>query len=198
MPLSLVTPPTVEPLSTSEAKDHLRIDITDDDVLIDTLIKASRQYVETYTRRALLDQTWDWKFDGFPCGNPWLVFPLGNVSSVTAVTYVDSAGAPQTWSNTLYQTDLPTGPKALKGRIGPAYAQYYPTTRTDTMNAVTIRFVAGYGSAATAVPESIKAAMKLLIGHWYHNREAVVVGVGVGSVPVPQSVDALLWPYQVH
>lgn len=193
MGLSLVTAPVVEPLSLSEAKLHCRVDIPDEDALFDNWIRSAREYVETFTRRALITQTWDWKLDAFPCGV--IELPLANVTTVTSITYVDTAGDTQTWSSSYYQSDLPTGPKAQRARIVPAYAQYYPVTRCQ-MNAVTVRFIAGYGASADRVPESIKAGMKLLIGHWYMNRERVQVGIGVAAVQVPDTIEALLWPYR--
>jgi len=193
MALTLVTAPTVEPLTLAEAKAHLRVTVDDEDALTLTLIKAARQYVETFTYRALLTQTWDWKLDAFPdCA---LEFPMANVSAVSSVTYTATDGISTAWSAALYQTDLPTGPKAPRGRLKPAYAQYYPATR-EGFNAVVVRFVAGYGATAASVPESLKAGMKLLIGHWFHNRESVQVGVGIGAVAIPAGVDSLLWPYR--
>jgi len=165
---------------------------TEDPYLI-ALRAAAREYVESFCRRALLTQTWDWTLDAFPCGV--LEIPVAGVSSVTSITYTDTAGSSQTWSSAYYQTDLPTGPKSQRARIAPAYAQYYPVTRAQ-MNAVTVRFVAGYGAAASSVPDSIKAGMKLVIGHWYLNRERVIVGVGTSAVVVPETVEALLWPYR--
>lgn len=195
MALSLVTAPTHEPVSLDEAKQHLRVDVSDEDALIQTLIEAAREHVETYTGRALITQTWDLKLDAFPCSGSVITLPKPPVTSITSISYVDTSGDSQTWSSSLWDEDLPSGPKAQPARIAPAYAESYPSTRGQ-MNAVTIRFVCGYGSAG-AVPRSIRAGMLLLIGHWYQNREAVVVGVGMGAVAVPDAVDALLWPYRV-
>lgn len=44
--------------------------------------------------------------------------------------------------------------------------------------------------------DDIRAAMLLLIGHWYSNREAV--GVGVSVTEVPFAVEALLQPYRIY
>jgi uncharacterized phiE125 gp8 family phage protein len=167
---------------------------TEDPYLI-ALRQTAREYVESFCRRALLTQTWDLKLDGFPCDGEPIELPLAPVISVTSVTYTDTNGDSQTWSSSLYQTDIPTGPKAGRARILPAYSQYYPSTR-DVFNAVTVRFVAGYGAAASSVPASLKSGMKLLIAHWYEQREAVVVGIGIGVLPVPETLDALLWPYR--
>ena len=64
--LTIATGPTVEPISTEEAKNHLRVDIEDDNAVIKSLILAARESVEVITRRALITQTWDYYLDEFP------------------------------------------------------------------------------------------------------------------------------------
>lgn len=193
MALSLYTAPTDEPLSLADAKTHLKVEDGTDDALIRELIRAACEHCETFTGRKCISQTFDLKLSGFPCGAIELPFPP--VSSVTSVTYVDTNGDSQTWSSALYQTDLPAGPQATVARIQPAYQQVYPQTR-DQWNAVTVRFVVGYGGPQD-VPGSIQAAMKLLIGHWYANREAVAVSAGTVPSEIAIGVDRLLWPYVV-
>lgn len=194
MSLYLVTAPTAEPVSVAEAKLHVRQDDADDDELIRSLIVAAREYTENFTRRALMTQTWDLKLDTFPyCDEIWL--PKAPAVSVTSITYVDNDGVTQTWSTSAYTTDFPTGPHARQGRIVRAYQQTYPQTRM-VVNAVAVRFVCGYGAAA-AVPAGIKQAMKLLIGHWYENREAVLTEARMTfPLPTPMAVDSLLWPFK--
>ena len=208
MALSRVTAPVAEPLTLREAKLHLRVDVDDENDLINDLIAAARQTCEQITHRAFITQTWDLNLDGFPWGWSNVVqtpalgadgaiwVPLAPLQSVTSVTYVDTAGVTQTWSSTLYSVDAPAGEHARPGRITPAYAQYYPIVRT-VPNAVTVRFVAGYG-AADDVPAGIKAAMKLFIGNWWLNREAGTLasgGRGTSDV-LPFGVDTLLWPFK--
>lgn len=192
MGLTLVTGPSKEPLTLAEAKAHLHVDDTDSDGLISALIVAARQHVESYTRRQLIEQTWDYQLDAFPCG--CLVVPLAPVSAISSITYLDTAGATQTWSSSSYRTDLPDGPWAQRPRIEPVYGTNYPSTY-GVMNAVAVRCVSGYGTKGTDVPHAILSAMKLLIGHWFANREAVNVGNIV--TPLPLAVDALLWPFKV-
>lgn len=195
MALTLYTAPVSEPVSLSDAKTHLRVpsDVTDEDGLIAALITTAREYAEQYTGRAIRTQTWDYKLDAFPCDE--IVLPMPPVTSVSSISYVDQNGDSQTWSASYYQTDLPSGPTAAKARIWPAYGQYFPQTRWQ-LNAVTVRFVSGYATVA-AVPESIKAAIKLIVGHLYLNREDVAVGVGIGAIQVPKAADSLLWPLKV-
>jgi uncharacterized phiE125 gp8 family phage protein len=59
---------------------------------------------------------------------------------------------------------------------------------------VTVRFVAGYGATAAAVPFGLKAAIKMLVAHWYARREPVNIGNLV--TPIPLTIDSLLWPYK--
>lgn len=194
MTLTLVTAPTTEPVSPLEAKAYLNVFHDDDNALISALIVAARQHVENFTHRALITQTWDYKFDGFPCSEDAIWLPIAPLLTSTApvVTYTDSAGDSQTWSTSYYTVDAPSGPHARKGRIFLNYGQVYPTARSIE-NAVTVRFLCGYGEAS-AVPEPIKAAMKLLVSHWYTNRDVGAVGTSVGAMP--HSVEALLWPFK--
>jgi len=44
--------------------------------------------------------------------------------------------------------------------------------------------------------DDIRAAMLLLIGHWYANRESVVVGQT--ALKLPLAVESLLQPYRIY
>jgi uncharacterized phiE125 gp8 family phage protein len=71
------------------------------------------------------------------------------------------------------------------------------TTFTFTVaNSPTTPATGAMTVADLGVPSSIVAAMKLLIGHWYENREAVSVSIGANVQTVPLSVDALLFPFK--
>jgi uncharacterized phiE125 gp8 family phage protein len=185
MALSIVTEPGDEPVDLDTVKAHLRVDVDDENTLIVQLITAARQYAEAFTRRPLMPQTWDLKLDEFPYG--CIVLPKPPVTAISSVSYVDQNGDTQTWSSSLYQTDLPAGPAAMPARIEPIFGTAYPTAR-EVFNAVTVRFVCGYADAET-VPAAIKAAMLLLIGDWYANRE----NFGTGSA----AAHALMQPYFV-
>jgi uncharacterized phiE125 gp8 family phage protein len=193
MALTLVTAPTVEPITLADAKLQARVDTGDEDAFLESLITAARQHAESFTRRALCTQTWDLKLEGFPCGA--FVLPYPPVSAITSVTYVDTSGSSQTWSSALYRTSLPSGPKASPAQIEPVWGESYPATR-EVSDAVTVRFVAGYGGASD-VPAPIKTAIKLLVAHWFEQRLPVSVGVGNTVIPVPYTTETLLWPFRV-
>jgi uncharacterized phiE125 gp8 family phage protein len=169
--LTLVTPPTVEPVSLAEAKAHLRLDDNSDDGLLAGYILAARQYAENYIRGAIITQTYDYKLDG---GWPmvWvrdycrtrIELPLRPVQSVTSVSYVDENGATQTLSTSLYTTHLDRPVPC----IDKAYNQSFPSVR-DVTDAVTVRFVAGY--APERVPDGIRTAILLHIESLYDSCE---------------------------
>jgi uncharacterized phiE125 gp8 family phage protein len=77
--------------------------------------------------------------------------------------------------------------------VTPAYDKVWPSARS-VRDAVQIRFIAGYGDAASDVPQAIKQAILLLVGHWFENREAVLVHSFKPTV-IPIAVDSLLSPY---
>ena len=184
--LALITAPTAEPVTLTEAKAHLRVTAADDDTLITSLIVAARHWAEGFTGRALITQTWDLYLDAFP---EWeLTLPKPLLQSITSIAYTDTNGASQTLATDQYLVDSKSEP----GRITPAYGLVWPSTRWQT-NAVKVRLVAGYADAA-AVPGPVKSACLLMLGELYARRESAIVGAPIASVPV--SAEYLLWPYR--
>lgn len=175
--------PATEPITTAEAKTHLRISHTDDDTYIDTLVKTARLTLENIVRRAFVTQTRISRYDAFPDVFEHQRAPL---VSVTTLTYTDTNGDSQTLGASFYTVDANTDP----GRIVPAYGTFWPSTR-DIPNAVVLTYVCGYG-AASAVPETVKTCLKRLVSHWYDNREPVVIGTIFGREAMPWDVGNLI------
>jgi len=189
MALKEITPPAEEPITTSEAKlsPSLRVATATDDTAIGTLITTARKLAETYTLHALVTQTWELVLDGFPTGG--IVVPLPPLQSVTSIKYIDTDGTEQTLDALLYSVD----DDSIPGLIVPAYGETWPTTR-DEVNAVRVRFVAGFGDASD-VPEDIKSWIKIMVGTMYDNPQGIVVGQTVMSIP-RTFVDGLLDDYR--
>ena len=190
--LKLLTAPAAEPITSANVKIKLGIASADtaSDTQIGWMITAARRWVEARTGRALINQTWQLYFDAFP---RLIELPLGNVSSITHVKYTDTAGSVQTLSASDYQTDLVSVP----ARIAPSYtATSWPSTRCNTFNAVEVQFVAGYGAAASAVPEDLIEALYRIVGHWLNNQAALEQGTSITRVPF--AVEQLVSPYVLH
>jgi uncharacterized phiE125 gp8 family phage protein len=200
MGLSLVTGPAQEPLTIAEAKIAARAlsDVSDEDGLFAEWIATSREYVENFTRRALLTQTWALKLDGFgtsaymSCGV--MTLPKPPLISITSIVYLDGAGATQTWASSNYRVDTETGPDVGRARITPAYGVSWPQTYPVT-NAVTVTFVAGYGTAPESLPSTMLSNMRSRVAYYYQHREPVAVGVGIGAIELPNYLDGPLYAY---
>lgn len=189
--LSLATAPAEEPLTTAEAKAHLRVDHSSEDAYIDALVKAARLGVEDWTGRSLVTQTWDLQVARFPSDGCPIALPKPPLISVTSITYVDPDGESQVWASSNYSVDAPAGEFAQQGLIVPDFNTEYPSTQSHLYD-VTVRFVAGYGDAED-VPAGILEAMRLMIANWYDNRSDAVAGTVFARQP---TVTALLTPYR--
>ena len=187
MSMVLVTGPTIEPVTLQEVKDHIRVDVADDDALISALITAAREHIDGrdgWLGRAINTQTWDCYFDCFPSSGV-IPLPIAPVQSITSIKYIDTDGAQQTLSSADYSlgADLNWSPRVVLG-----WNKSWPSIR-PVQDAVTVRVVAGYST----VPRPICQALLLLIGHWHEHREAVMEGT---FREVPTTVSALLTPYR--
>ena len=204
MGYKLITAPTTEPLTLLEAKAHLRVDTVDDDALIGLLITATRQYCEQLTARSLVTQQWSLVLDSFPGGGNFadqfgyagilpghaVLLEKGPVQSIDSITYTDMASAAQTMPPTDYIAEL-SGPLA---RITPRFGKIWPIALPQIGSAV-VNFTAGYGAAA-AVPEGLKAWIKLRLAALYENREEAISGRGIVIAELP-FVDSLLDAYRI-
>lgn len=185
--LTLVTAPTVEPLSRAEAATQVRVQTEGGyyDAELDRLIKAARLEVERRLNRQLINATYDYKFDRFPCGYDGAIYvPKAPLSSVSSITYTDSDGDSQTLATSVYKVLDSREPGEIRLKSGQAWPVVY-----DEADVVTVRFVAGYGAAASSVPEGIRQAMLLMITDWFENR----MGEGEAS----QTVTSLLASHSV-
>lgn len=196
--LALVTTPSVEPVTLAEVKQHLRVDTTDEDTLIATLITAAVDYVSGrngYTGRVLVQQTWDYYLDAFPSGA--IEIPLPPVQSVTSITYKDRDGASQTLATSVYSANTTREPAQIVLKQDQAWPETY-----QSWDAVKIRFVAGYVPTsadsptdfASGVPAAIKAAILLTVADLYENRSGQELSSG--QFQINQTVKNLLNPYR--
>jgi uncharacterized phiE125 gp8 family phage protein len=187
MGLKVATPPEVEPVTLAEAKAHLRLDTNTDDTYVSALITAARERVELFLRRALITQTIEYTIDGFPAGE--IDLPRPPLQSIEWIKYIDTAGTLQTLPLANYVADVSSNEIA---RVALAWNRFWPITRC-LINAVVIRFVAGYGDSPEDVPQAIRHGILIEIGNLYENREDVVVGQAINMMPVS---ERLLWPYR--
>ncbi len=193
MNLKIITAPTIEPLTLSEAKSQLRITHTDDDTLITSLIKVARQQAESITLRSLASAVYELSIDQFPIEE--ITLPLPPVEAITSIKYKNSDGVEATLDSD--QWIFYNSEPAI---IIPAYGKTWPTFNPFPVGAVTIRFTAGYKTSGDnpdlIIPEEIKQALRLLVANYYEYREDLLTR---GHIPktVPFGVNALLSAYRL-
>ena len=183
--LEKISNPTQFPVTLAEIKRHLRVTIDDDDSLLTDYIASATEYCEDQVpgARSFMSQTWDWKIHFFP-GDSFEV-PRPPLQSLTHIKYfaTNSSTGTTTLSSTNYLVHIPTnmpGQIELHPEVGS-----WPSV-ADRADAVQVRLISGW----TIAPNQVKQAVKLLVGHWYSNREDILVGTI--SSNIPHGVTALL------
>lgn len=175
--LTRQTQPAVEPVTLSEAKAHCRIDSTDDDAYIATLISAAREWCEQYLDRSLVHTQWVMRFDKFPPDGTMDIElprpPMATAGTATAValTFTYENGTTATYSTASYRVDR----NGVPGTVKTLYGQTWPPHLQDD-NAISVTWWGGYGASGTSVPAAIRHAMLMLVCFWYENRSTVLVG----------------------
>ena len=184
----LLTGPALEPVTLTEAKAHFRVDSTAEDGLIQSLITAARLHVETLTGRALITQSWRMVLDDWPRSNV-LTIPLGPLQQVTELRVYEDEDVLVTIAPTEYLVET----VGVPARLAMRGHQSWPKPGRP-IGGIEIDLVGGYGDLADDVPRSLRQAILQIASHWFAHREAV--GLGVGAVHVPATVDALLAPHR--
>lgn len=181
--LTCIVQPTEEPLELDLVKKHcgLPVSVTEFDDLFTSQIKSAREQVESDCERAFLEQTWRLKLEQFPRPTPYYAGNLSQanfnirqielrrcpVIAIVAFTHIDTAGESQSLDvDDDYLQNLEHEP----GLLTPPARQSWPACLPQ-MGCVTIDFTCGYEDA-DHVPERAKQAMRMLIAHWWRNREA--------------------------
>ena len=183
-PITIVTAPVNEPVTIIGVKAQSRVDITDDDDLIYAQIVAARELCELQARRAFVTQTLAVTLDAWPA-NGIIELPRPPLQSVTSIKYTDEDGNQSTFASSNYIVDTANNRVVLKS------SATWPSDVLQRVAAILVTFVAGYSTSAD-VPTIYKQAILLTIGHWYENREAVVVERGVNIQELPIGVNRLL------
>ena len=197
----LIAPPAAEPVTLAEARSWLRVDTTDEDGEIASLISAAREIVEMTTRRALVTQSWRVVMDAWPMAGAdrsWtllstraaaapgeIALPLAPVQSVAAIRVYDSMGVAQTLPTLSWR--LVAAPE--RARIAFSAAPPQPGANTA---GVEIDVVVGYGDPQDT-PAPLRHAILSLVSYWFDNRGDVAT-IDAGNLP-PRAA-ALIAPFR--
>ena len=166
--------------------------VSADDALITSLITAARLYCEAYQNRAYIEQTLEITLDRFPL-SPFEI-PRPPLMVLNSIEYTDVDGTPGTVPAASYVVDT----DGYIGRVALKVGEAWPSVTLQRIGGVKIEFDAGYGATAASVPQTVKQAMLLLIGHWHEQREGVMLArTGQVGKNIEFGVQALLTPDRV-
>jgi uncharacterized phiE125 gp8 family phage protein len=173
----LITAPAEVTVTLTEAKAWLWVDHSDHDTMITAMIAAATGHMDGHggvLGRCLVTQTWRQDYETW---SDELRLPFPGIQSITHVKYYDEDGTLQTVTNTEYELyeDEIGGVVKFKDDFD------IPNLDDDRKAPVQITFVAGYG-AASAVPEQLKAAIKMHVANMYAYRE--IAGEQMAEVPM--------------
>lgn len=166
--LTLVDRSTDLYLDLDETKDHLSINVDDDDLLISNLIKAATDFVERCTGRSLVETTWE---ERLSCWKNYYELSRNPLTEFDSVKYYDADNELQTLDEDLYITIAPTNLPSIVQFIDTLPSHY------KRLDAITLKYTSG-GTSDLA-----EQAVRLLVGTWYESRAGEVIGSQVNDLP---------------
>jgi uncharacterized phiE125 gp8 family phage protein len=183
----LDTAPASEWITLDQAKSFLRVPFDDDDDFIEeTLIPACRQAVEKYLNRSLYTQTWKAHLTRF---KNEIKLSKGKIQSITHIKYYKS-NTLTTLDDTLYNFTASDNVCTVEAAFNTSFpvADY-------RLQAVEIKFVAGYGTTEAVIPKPITLGILQTISHYYNNRNPIAFG---GTpIEIPKMAEFVLKPYRI-
>ena len=167
-PPVLITAPTEPVVTLAELLAHLRVDHSDEDDMIVSLERAAVAHLDGWTGvlgRAIRPQVWRQEFGATEV----VRLAMPDVTAITLAGF-DEAGESVTVSGIL-KADY-------RGPWVEVTGAYH-----------TLRVTYTCGMTAAQLPAA-QIVVKLMVGNWYANREAVVVGAAPAELPF--AADALI------
>lgn len=193
--LAVKTPNTTAEVTTADAREWLQHDaaFTDDDSIIDDMVKAAAAIAEATMSNPILRTTYYWYLDRFPRGRR-LRLPRDPVVALPApvVSYVPAGDTAHDYTAGLLDAaDYHIVEDVIHLDDGVAWPDIQ---RTDQWP-VRIEFAAGFGTLASDIPDDLAAALKIIICQLYQQRS------GLSDKPAnstPYAARVLLAPYMRH
>lgn len=187
MTYALITPPAAEALTLAETKAHLRLDTSDEDDLIASLITVAREHLERTAGLCLMTQTWRLYLDSI---SEDAVIPItkGPVQTIDSIMVYDEDGEASAVSLDGHVLDGIRRPARLMlmQKVTPGRA----------VNGIEIDFTAGFGTTATDVPDTLKRAMLTHVAQMFSCRG--VVGADDQPALIPPGYDRLIAPFLIR
>jgi uncharacterized phiE125 gp8 family phage protein len=184
-PLHRTSEPDQEVITPQQAKDFLREDHPGQDTVISGLITAVREWIEDETALVFGLSSFELFLEGY---NDFQ-FPVSPVDAESiSISYKDPSGNWEPLSESDYELISEERPPRVrfKASVPPVLTAKY---------VIKVEFVAGY--SAQSAPKRAITAMKLLMTHYYTNRDP-----GSGRVnydePIPRRLEHFIRPLKLN
>lgn len=186
MNVTTLVAPAAEPLGLAEAKAYLRIAYEGEDELVGGLIQAARSRIEEAARVALITRTLRVTLDRWPkrtIETRVVRLPVRPAGELVAVRVRDGAG------DAVEVTERFTLAPGRSARLVWASGAFpWPGARA---NGIEIDYAAGFGEAPEDVAEALSLAVRRLMAHAYHARDAAQI-----AAALPEDVAGLISPWR--
>lgn len=180
--LTRLTRPEDLPVDLDLARRHCRLWDDSDDLYLMHLIQAAQAVIEGPTGIGVCLLKSDWLQTHSKPMAGRIDLPLTPVYAVTKVE-ISLAGV---WS------EVATGTYVVNTDVRPAYVE--PISSWPTHDALRVTHGVGYGDETDALPADLKAAIFMLVAHWYENRSPLDAP---DQREMPFSVTTILNRYRV-
>lgn len=176
----IVTPETTFAITLKQLKDHLRIDVGDEDALLTNLMIAAHDLVVNYLGKSLTTRTIRAYY------NNWrqaFTLPSSPVQSITSVKYYDNTGSSTAVSSDVYYFT----PGDSYSKLVKYDSEVWPSADLRLTYGIEIEYVAGYGDTPSDIPFGIRQGVLHTAAAMYENRED-------NSLPI--LAQSILGPYK--
>lgn len=166
--LDVVAPATEWPITLDEAKAHLRVEHTDDDVLIESLIVTAAGMIEPPHGQCdfgLCEQTLRYSVRRWPCYGQGIRL-IGVATSIVSVTYFDDDNASQTVDAADYFL-------SRNGRFVCFVEDFDAEPLYVRADAVSVTYKVGKADPAK-IPPALRLAVKFLVARLYASRGEMI------------------------
>lgn len=181
----LIDGPNMEPVSLEDMQTFLRVDQTEENVLIQALITSARLIIEAQVRRIFIGQTWRFVRNQWP-PDDHVPLPLGPVLNLIQVKVYNRNGIGSLVDASLYGLDKTLQPPCV------VLNQNIPIPGRPVQG-IEIDVRLGYGETVADVPQPLRQAIKMLVARWFENRGDIT---DYAPPVLPGDVLALIAPYR--
>ena len=184
--LEITTPNTLQIVSTSDLKEHLRITFNNDDSYIAALESAAVNTVQNFCNIFLLET--ELTQYGFNFSDVCILFKSKILTGTTPTLSVYSSGGWVAQTGVEFITEAKP-PRLYKNNTS------LSTPDSDITQKYKVVYKVGYASVGD-IPQALIQAIKIIVADMYENRQSVIVGKAVSEVP--KTAEYLMQQYKIQ